>query len=66
MRQGPLLGNAVSLQLVSPTSSDSDNAGTFWPSHALSAILFVEGDQTCRGQSSGPPERKRQCRLVDP
>lgn len=51
MQQGPLLGNAVSSQLVSPVSSDSDSVGTSWPSHALSATLFVEGDQTCRAQS---------------
>ena len=43
--------------LVSLTSSDSDNAGTFLPSHALSAILVVEGGQICIGQSLGLPKR---------
>ena len=56
-QQDPLLGCEVSFALASLTSSDSDNAGTFLPSHALSAILVVEGGQICIGQSLGLPKR---------
>lgn len=51
MLQGLHPGSAVSSQLVSPTSSDSNNEETSWPSHALFAILFVEGAQTYKAQS---------------
>ena len=56
-QQDPLLGCEVSFALASLTSSDSDNVGTFLPSHALSAILVVEGGQICIGQSLGLPKR---------
>lgn len=51
MLQGLHPESAVSSQLVSPTSSDSNNEETSWPSHALFAILFVEGAQTYKAQS---------------
>lgn len=56
MPQGLHPVNAVSSQSESLTSSDSNNAETSWPSRALFAILFVEGAQIYKGQSSGQPK----------
>lgn len=51
MPQGPHPVSAVSLPSAFPASSDSSNAETSWPGHALFATLFVEGVQTYKAQS---------------